>query len=162
MNTTMKNLVTAAAAVIAIGSSIPEAQATKVRFKGSGDYDLGSRVTYYAGGRPQSGRYTNLGADYYHTTEIDVDQIVNRGTVRSGSLSFEFWAMPFYGATSGVVLMTTGLDPLKPGFHFSNVTHVGKAISLDRRRFPELELFEYTGTGWRSRDFLTFSNKDLL
>ena len=162
MNTTMKNLVTAAAAIIAVGSSIPEAQATKVRFKGSADYDLGSRVTYYEGGRPQSGRYTNLGADYYHTAVIAVDRIVNRGTVRSGSLSFEFWAMPFYGATSGVVLMTSGLDPLKAGFHYTDVISQGKAISLDRRRFPELELFEYTSNGWRSRDFYTFSNKDLI
>ena len=162
MTTTMKNLVTAAAAIIAVASSIPEAQATAVRFKGSAYYNLGSRVNFYASGRPQSGRYTNLGADYYHTAEIGVDRIVNRGAVRSGSLSFEFWAMPFYGATSGVVLMTSGLEPLRAGYHFSDVSSVGKAISLDRRRFPEFELFEYTSRGWASRDFFTFSNKDLL
>ena len=149
-------------ALLAVAALIPNAQASKLTLDGTGSYKLGTREAFYPGGAPQSGRYANLGADYYHTTTIGMSEITNHSANRSGSMSFELWGMPYYGATTGIILMTKGLDPLKGGFHFSNVSVTGKAISLNRRRFPELDLFEFTTNGWKWKDVLTFSNKTLL
>ncbi len=155
-------LTAAAVAILTTAIIIPEAHATKLRLSGSGYYDLASRESYFRGGRPQSGRYDNLGEGYYRNAEIGMERVVNRWNSRSGSMSFELWAMPFYGATSGPVLMTYGLDPLKGGFHYSNVVAFGKAVSLNKRRYPEFELYEYTKKGWVWRDLLKFSSKTLL
>jgi len=162
MKSIIPRLTTAIIALFTAVVSIPEAQATKLTLGGSGYYNLGARETYYSGGRPQSGRYKNLGAGYYHSAEIGMQQITNRSGNRSGSMSFELWAMPYYDATSGPVLMTYGLDPLKAGFHYSAVTAYGKAVSLNKRRYPEFELYEYTSKGWKWRDLLQFSSKTLL
>ena len=77
-------------------------------------------------------------------------------------MSFELCALNYYGATSGPVLMTYGLDPLKAGFQYSNVSAFGKAVSLNKRKYPEFELYEFTNKGWVWRDLLKFSSKTLL
>ena len=124
---------------------------------------LGSRITYYGGGGPnQSGRYASLGSDYYHKATIGSRWITNHSNSKSGDLSFELWAMRYYGATSGIVLMTRGLNPLYGGSYYSRVERSGHAVFLDRFRFPELDLWEFTRNGWKWRDALTFTKKDLL
>jgi hypothetical protein len=155
-------LTTAAVALFAVAASIPEAQATRVTLDGVGYRTLSTSYRYYRYAPEQTGRYESLGADYYRNAEIGIRRITNRGTRRSGSMSFELWAMPYYGATSGIVLMTNGVDPLRAGFRYNDVAGIGKAVFLDRRRFPELDLFEYTSNGWKWRDALTFSNSTRL
>ncbi|MEO7100706.1 MAG: hypothetical protein ABI162_15195 [Luteolibacter sp.] len=162
MKSTIHKLTTSAFALFAAAAAIPEAHAAKLTLDGTGYCTIPGSEAYYPGGRLQSGRYTNLGADYYHTATIGIKAITNHSSTRSGSMSFELWAMRYYGATTGIVLMTEGLDTLKGGFHFSNVTVSHKAISLNVRRFPELDLFEYTSNGWKWKDVLTFSTKTLL
>lgn len=162
MKTLTKKLFSAAFAAVTIGTATETARAAKLTLDGSGYYKLGAYVDYAPRGKLQTGRYKNLGADYYHNAEIGVKRITNRSTKRSGTMSFELWAMPYYGATSGIVLMTNAIEPLKGGFNFQNVFTSGKAISLDRYRFPELDLFEYTSSGWTWRDVLVFPKKDLL
>lgn len=155
---------TLAAAVIVAGAAItaPEAKAANVTLDGFGEYYLGNSVKYYGSGVKQGGRYRNLGADYYHKATIQMDFITNRSNGGTGSLSFEFWAMPYKGATSGIILMTKGLDPLGSKQSYKNVSAKGYAISLNRRRFPELNLWEFTRNGWKFRDVLTFPRKNLL
>ena len=162
MKSTIHKLTTSAVALFAAAAAIPEAHAAKLTLDGTGYCTISGSEAYYPNGRLQSGRYTNLGADYYHTAVIGIKAITNHSSTRSGSMSFELWAMPYYGSTTGIVLMTKGLDTLKGGFHFSDVTVSRKAISLNARRFPELDLFEYTSNGWKWKDSLTFSTKTLL
>ena len=77
-------------------------------------------------------------------------------------MSFELWAMPYYGATSGTILMTKGVSSLWGGYNYADYISTGKAISLNRYRYPELNLFEYAYSGWKWRDALSFSYKNLL
>ena len=161
----MKSLLTSFVAVVAalIVFQPSEARATKVTLDGSGYYELGRKFKFYGGGVKQSGRYRRLGADYYHKAVIGMDWITNRSRSRSGYLSFEFWAMPYYGADKGVVLMTRGLDPLRGGSYYFEKARDGWAIFLDRRRFPEINLWELTGRrGWKFRDALSFRRKNIL
>jgi len=162
MKNIVKKFTTAAVALFAVGISIPDAQATRVTLDGTGYYSLGTSARYYRYAPEQTGRYENLGSDYYRNAEIGIRHITNRGDHRSGSMSFELWAMPYYGATSGIILMTNGVEPLGAGYRYNDVTSFGKAIFLDRRRFPEFDLFEYGYNGWKFRDVLTFSNKTRL
>ncbi len=138
------------------------ASAADVTLEGSGYYELGSRVGYYRYGTAQSGRYSNFGRGYYTPAEIGMDEVSNNSSSRSGSLSFELWALPYYGATSGSVLMTQQLSSLWGGYSFLDAAGFGRARSLNRYRYPELNLFEYTRSGWRWRDALSFSYRDLM
>lgn len=141
-------------------AALPEAKATEVTLDGYGSYSLARRLVFRPEpGVKQSGRKPYLGGGYYHKAEIGMDYITNRTTRRSGDLSFELWAMPYYGATSGVVLMTKGLDSLGGGRSYTNGSAEGYAVLLDRRRFPELNLWEFTRKGWKFRDALSFSRK---
>jgi hypothetical protein len=151
----------AAVALILIGSA-PETQAAKVTLDGSGFYNLRPQVKYFNRGVRQTGRYRNLGGDYYHRGTIGMDWITNNSKFRSGSLSFELWAMPYYGATSGIILMTKRINPLYGTYYYISKKAYGYAISLDAYRFPELNLWEFTRTGWQWRDALTFKRKGYL
>lgn len=157
-----RNIMAAAAALITLIAATPQSQATKVTLDGSGYYELGTTVKYYGGGVNQTGRYANLGADYYHKATISMQWITNRTSKKSGSLSFEFWGMPYYGATKGIVLMTRSADPLKGGSYYFEKAWKGYAIFLDEYRFPELNLWEYTRRGWKFRDALSFRRDNLL
>lgn len=156
------SLTAALAAMFALTSIPSETRAADLTLNGDGSYKLGTQIRYSYTGRQQSGRYGNFGADNYHTATIGIEWITNRSGNRSGSMSFELWAMPYYGATSGVVLMTRGLSPLGGGNIRQPVNADGYAIFLNRYRFPELNLWEYTRSGWRNRDYLTFNRKNLL
>lgn len=161
MKSTLSQFV-AAAVIMTMAGSVSESQAADVKLDGSGYYELGSYDVFSSGGKEQSGRYRNLGRDYYHKIEYGIDFITNYSFSSSGSLSYEFWAMPFYGATSGVVLMTRGLGGLSDGESYEGVWKYGFAISLDRSRYPEQSLWERTRTGWKFRDALSFSRKTIL
>lgn len=162
MNSNIRPLVTTAISLVAVVTSIPESRAADLTLDGSGYYNLDSREYRSSGRKLQSGRYTSLGANYYHSAEIGMDEINNNSTVGSGSMSFELWAMPYYGANRGPIVMTYGLSPLRGGNYFSDVIAEGEAVSLNRYAFPELDLFEYTRKGWKWRDVLVFSEDDLL
>lgn len=138
------------------------ARAADVTLDGSGYYELGSRASYYRYGTAQSGRYSNLGAGYYNSSEIGMDEVANHSSARTGSLSFELWALPYYRATRGTVLMTQQLGPLWGGYSYLDVSSFGRALSLNRYLYPELNLYEYTRLGWRWRDALSFSYRELL
>ncbi|MEX1114440.1 MAG: hypothetical protein WEB53_04275 [Akkermansiaceae bacterium] len=163
MKSIITQLSTCALAMVALITTASETQAADVRLDGYGSYSLSKTVKYYGSGGPsQSGRYRKLGSDYYKSATIRMDFLTNRSTSKSGDLSFELWAMPYYGATSGIILMTEALSPQAGDSSRSNVAKEGKAISLDARRFPEFNLFEYTRKGWKSRDYLSFSRKVLF
>jgi hypothetical protein len=149
-----------AAIALFTAAALPEAKATDVTLDGYGFYSLAHRLAFHPEpGLWQSGRKPYLGGGYYRKAEIGMDFITNRSTRRSGELSFELWAMPYYGATSGVVLMTKGLDSLGGGRSYRDRSPDGFAVLLDRRRFPELNLWEFTRKGWKFRDALSFPRK---
>lgn len=162
MKSIIHKITAVATVLIAVASSVPESQAASVRLKGSGYYKLGSSYVYSDFGKAQSGRYDNLGSDYYHRTEYGMDYISNSSSYRSGSLSYEFWALPYYGSSSGIVLMTRGLNSLSGGSRYVDLYRSGSGISLNRYRYPEQNIWEYTSSGWRFRDSLAFSRKTLL
>lgn len=164
MKSILCKLTVAAVAIAGMTSFAPKAEAAKLLLDGYGYYKVANKVKYYPQFKApkQSGRYINLGADYYHKTSYGMDYLTNQSRAKSGDLSFEFWAMPYYGATKGVVLMTHGLKPIKARKTFSKVSAKGWAVDLDRRRFPELSIWEYTRQGWKFRDALTFDYKTWL
>lgn len=162
MKSIAKRLTTAAVALFAVAVSLPETRAANVTLDGYGSYGIKGKESYYPKAPTQSGRYNSLGRDYYHKATYKMDFVTNNSKAGSGSLSFELWAMPYYGATSGTVLMTRGLDPLVGGAFAKKVTRQGLAVSLGKKKVPELNLFEYTNKGWKSRDHLTFTGKAFL
>lgn len=157
-----RNIAIAAAALFSLIGSAPQTQAADIRLDGSGYYEFIGPVKFFGGGVKQGGRYGNLGTDYYHKTSISMRWITNRSTNRTGNLSFEFWGMPFYGATKGIVLMTLPLSQLGGGHSYTNKKSTGYAISLDEYRFPELNIWERTSKGWKFRDALSFKRDNLL
>ncbi|MES2660237.1 MAG: hypothetical protein V4689_16560 [Verrucomicrobiota bacterium] len=161
MKSIISKLTMAAAALFAAATFAPEAQAAKITLDGYGYYALGTKVTYYnkSSAPAQSGAYKSLGADYYHKITYEMDFITNRSGYGSGSLSYEFWAMPYYGSTTGIILMTRGLKPMAGGQSVKSLTKSGLGVFLDARRFPEQNIWEYTGSGWKFRDSLTFTRK---
>lgn len=159
-----KKLTSAVAALCAVALSIPEASAAKVTLDGFGYYALKKKVTYYGNKSVpnQSGRYSSLGSDYYHKLSYQMDFITNRSNKQSGSLSWEFWAMPYLGSTSGIIIMTRQLKPFKARKSFKNLEKEGLGIYIDRKRFPEMNLWEFTREGWKFRDALSFTRKTWL
>lgn len=163
MRSLIQKLTTAALVLTAAATTLTESQAAKIRLDGYGTYASRSKVNYYGNPAPaQGGRYSNLGADYYHKVSYQMDFITNRSGSTSGSLSYEFWAMPYYGADTGIVVMTRGLKSLKGNKSVSDVERTGLAVDLDRKRFPEINIWEYTRDGWKFRDALSFAYKDWL
>lgn len=165
MKALLKSLVVATATLLAIPSIAPQAEAAKIRLDGSGYYQLGTKIQFRPAGAKQTGRYRNLGGDYYHTCQIGMDWITNRSNNSTGPLSFELWAMPYYGANKGIVLFTRSLKKLRGGGYYTNPSRKGRAIFLDRRRFPEINIWEKKTWGrrnWKFRDALSFRRKDLL
>ncbi len=163
MKSFVNRLCTGVVTIAALLTSTSQSQAADVTLDGFGSYSLSRNASYIGRGGPaQSGRYRNLGSDYYKSAVIRMDFITNRSFTRSGSLSFELWAMPYYGATSGIILMTRGIGQISGNRSLRKVSARGSAISLDERRFPEFNLFEYTWNGWESSDYLSFSNRVLF
>jgi hypothetical protein len=159
MKAIIKQLTTATAALFAVATNLPEAQATKVTLEGYGSYKLADTNNYFANPPGQGGRYDSLGTDYYQRAVIKIDNITNRSRTRSGSLSFELWGKSFYDSETGFVLMTRGINPVRGKRSIRAIRERGYAISINERRFPELVLYEYTFGEWEFRDYLTFSAK---
>ena len=162
MKSIIQQSIAVAAVMFTVAGSVPESQAANMRLNGSGYYWLSDWEVFSNGGKEQSGRYKNLGRDYYHKVEYGIDYVANNSYSSSGSLSYEFWAMPYYGATSGIVLMTRKLGAFSSRESKEDVWKNGYAISLNRNRFPEQSLWELTRSGWKFRDVLTFSRKAYL
>ena len=160
----MKNLLPklALAAALLTLAGITDSRAANLTLDGSGFYKVNARESYRDRGARQTGRYRNLGEDYYHRAKIGMDWITNNSNRRSGSLSFELWAMNYYQSTGGIILMTRGLKQLRGGYYYESKVKRGHAVSLDRRRFPELSLWEFTKKGWKWRDSLVFDRKGRL
>lgn len=162
MKSIVKRLTTGALVLSTIALSAPQIRAADVQLEGYGDYILNDRESFFPRAPKQSGRYRSLDRDYYHKAEIRMEYISNLSRSGSGSLSFELWAMPYYGATSGIVLMTRGIGPLRGGRSIEDASGTGYAVSLGAKRFPEFNLWEYTRNGWKNRSHLTFEDKDYL
>jgi hypothetical protein len=162
MQSILKKLSTAAAATIAVFCSLQPSEAAKVTIDGSGFYELSTTLKYYPTGYTQTGRRPYLGPGEYHRAKIGARWLSNNSEVKSGTLSFELWAMPFYGATNGIVLMTSSVPGIPALRYYSNFRRSGHAAFIDRYRHPELNLYEYTRSGWQWRDNLTFQRRTLL
>ena len=162
MKSIVRKLTASALAAIAIVTTLPESKAADVTIDGSGFYELSTTIGYYPSGLRQTGRRPYLGSGEYHKAIIGSRWMSNNSSVRSGTLSFELWAMPFYGANNGVVLMTCGIPGIAPNRFYDNPRRSGFAVFLDRYRFPELNLYEYTRAGWQWRDALTFQRRNVL
>jgi hypothetical protein len=162
---TMKKIaqkITAILTVAGLVSFAPtESQAADLALEGGGAYVLGDTYRYYGNGKKQSGRYRNLGSDYYQSARIRMDRVTNYSGYRSGAMSFELWATDYYDATSGIVVMTAGIDRLKAYKYFKNVKRSGFALYLSDYYYPQLNLFEYAGS-WQWRDVLVFDYDDLF
>lgn len=146
-------------AMVSMFGGISGAKAADLELRGYGSVSESPFETYSRFGAAQDGRYRNLGAGYYRRTTIGVDGIRNYSIPSSGSLSFELWAMPFYGASSGTVLMTTNAGTVFGRATKWNVIRTGNKMSFDGFAFPELNLWEFTRSGWGFRDNITFSRK---
>lgn len=162
MKTIIRQSLAVAAALFTVAGPVPESHAAAVKLEGYGYYETGKHDVFSSNGKEQSGRYRNLGRDYYHKVEYGIDFVTNYSNSSTGSLSYEFWAMPYYGATTGIVLMTRKLGTLARSEDFENVWKYGYAVSLDRNRFPEQSLWELTSSGWKFRDALSFSRRTNL
>jgi hypothetical protein len=144
-------------AMVSMFGGMSVAQATDLSLRGYGSVNESAYESYSYYGAPQSGRYRNLGEGYYRRTTIRVDGISNYSSWRSGSLSFELWAMPYYGANSGNVLMTTNAGAVYGRSTKWNVQRTGNKVALDEFAFPELNIWEYTRYGWSFADNIAFS-----
>jgi hypothetical protein len=146
-------------AVVSMFVGISGAKAADLELGGYGTVSESPYEGYSYYGARQTGRYRNLGEGYYRRTTIRVDGIRNYSSGRSGALSFELWAMPYYGADNGFVLMTTNASSVYGLSTKWNVYRTGNKVALDDYAFPELNLWEYNrGFGWGFRDNLTFSD----
>ena len=159
MSSIARKITVAATMLAAIALSIPQARSADMRLEGEGYYKLTDRSKFFQEGVEQSGRYRNLGRDFYRQVEYGIDFIGNDSDKRSGSLSYELWALPFYGSTSGIILMTRGIQSIPGRSSIDGVVRTGYGVSLNKRRFPEQSLWEYTRKGWKFRDALSFTSK---
>ncbi len=162
MKSILRKLSTAVAASIALVTSLQQSEAAKVTIDGSGYYELSTILKFYPTGYGQTGRRPYLGGGDYHAAKIGARWLSNNSEVKSGTLSFELWAMPFYGATDGIVLMTSAVPGISALKYYSNFRRSGHAAFINRNRVPELNLYEYTRSGWQWRDNLTFQRRTLL
>jgi len=144
-------------AMVSMFGGISVAKAADLELRGYGSVNESPYQSYLYYGAAQDGRYRNLGAGYYRRTTIAVDGIRNYSNFGSGSLSFELWAMPYYGASSGSVLMTTNAGTVFGLATKLNVIRTGNKVGYGGFAFPELNLWEYTRNGWGFRDNITFS-----
>ena len=144
-------------AMVSMFGGLSGAKAADLSLRGFGSVNESRYEGYSYYGATQSGRYRNLGEGYYRRTRISVDGIRNYSYGRSGSLSLELWAMPFYGASSGNVLMTNHAGSVYGRATKWGVARTGNKVSLDEIAFPELNLWEYTRYGWSFRDNILFS-----
>jgi hypothetical protein len=159
MKTIARNIVALLALAGIVSFAPSHSHAADLALEGTGSYSLGDTYRYYSKGKKQGGRYRNLGSDYYQSARIRMDRVTNYSGYRSGSMSFELWATDYYDATSGIVVMTTGLNRLNQYRYYNKVNRGGFGLYLDDYYYPQLNLFEYAG-GWQWRDVLVFEYDD--
>lgn len=160
MKSVLSRILTATSALILLSGN--HSDAAKVTLDGTGHYRFTSDPRYYVG-VDQSGRYDYLGADYYRKTVIGMRWITNRSLRKSGPLSIEFWGMPYYGADTGVVLMTKDAGRLRGRDAYRGRKWQGWSLFLDEYRYPEINLWEFRRkNGWKFRDALSFRKGNVL
>jgi hypothetical protein len=143
-------------------TSAVESHATSLSMFGTYSYSYYA-PSYYYSFVSQTGRYSSLGSGYYRSGTIRVGRIQNNNfSGRSGTLSFEFWGMPYYNANSGYTKFTRRLSPLYAGYGYSNVVKSGWMKHYGYTLYPELNLFEYTTSGWLWKRELKFSSSRAL
>ncbi|MFK7849403.1 MAG: hypothetical protein AB8D78_00360 [Akkermansiaceae bacterium] len=147
----------ASLAVITMFGSSNVSKAADLDLRGWSSVKEGWYESYQYDGAWQGGRYRNLGEGYYRKTTVRVKRIQNYSRWRSGWTSFELWGMPYYGANSGTILMTTPTGRIWGWSSKWNVRRTGNKVALDDYAFPELNLWEYTRKGWRFRDNIPYS-----
>ncbi len=133
-------------ALLGIAWSAPSATAAKFQIDG-GFVTLGSDKVIKLS--QESGRYPDLGRNYYRTTTIGCKAIRNvskKGT--SGQLSLEYWASPLYGSEMGTPLMSLLLPSIKSGKRQSNVSKEAPARYYNDEGYVQLRLYEYTAGQW--------------
>lgn len=88
-------------------------------------------------------------------------QVVNRGNARSGRLRLRVWATRsrYSGLSlSGYVLGTRNLNPLNPGYQYSNFSGwVNYSRPPRGTYYTVMTVEEYTSGGWRIRSYVNFS-----
>jgi hypothetical protein len=162
MKSITRNITAAAAAIITLIGATTQTHAAKLTLDGYGYYEFGHKIRHSKAGVSQTGRYSNLTGAYYRRAEIGMDWITSHSTSRSGKLSFELWGMSYYGATKGIVVMTRSLDSISGGNYRKNVSRNGNAVFLEEYRFPEVNLWEKTKSGWKFKDALSFKQNNLF
>lgn len=129
-----------------IALSAPLAMAAKLKMDG-GFVTLG--VDKAIRFTQQSGRYPDLGKNYYRTATIGCTAIRNTSTAgRSGQLSLEYWALPYYTSKTGTPLMSVLLPSIKGGKRINNVNEIGPAAYYNAEGYVQLRLYEYTSGKW--------------
>lgn len=152
MKSLVSKFIAAAIALVSISASTTTAHATP-QIDGFCGFLLGVSKTYKPYGAAQTGRYMNLGSGYYRSGSIlGCEKIFNNGFYKTGTMSLELWAMPYYGANSGKVSMTLGTPSLAPLKSRTFYTANGNAKSFNSYSFGSVHLFEYTSSGWKFRD----------
>ena len=138
----------------------PSAKAAKLKIDG-GFVTLGTdRVIRLS---QESGRYPNLGRNYYRTATIGCTSIRNTSTKGSSKqLSLEYWALPFYGAETGTPLMSVLLPAIKSGKKVSNVKKQGMAAYYNAEGYIQLRLYENSGGTWLLRASRSMSIREPL
>lgn len=138
----------------------PLARAAKLKIDG-GFVTLG--LNKVARLSQESGRYPDLGRNYYRTATIGCKAISNTSkTGRSGQLSFEYWALPYLGADTGKPLMSVLLPSLKSGKKVSNLSKLNFAGYYNAYGYIQLRLYEMSGGTWVLRASKNIGNRQLL
>jgi hypothetical protein len=131
---------------IVIGLSAPFAMAAKFKIDG-GFVTLGEDKVIRLS--QASGRYSNLGKNYYRTATIGCTAVRNiSASGRSGQLSLEYWALPFFTSKTGTPLMSALLPSIKGGKKLSNVSKVGPAAYYNADGYIQLRLYEFSAGKW--------------
>ena len=151
MKSLASKFIAAAISLVTLSVSTNTAQAA-AQIDGFCGFLLATGKTYKSHGAAQTGRYMNLGSGYYRSGSIlGCEKIFNNGFFKTGAMSLELWAMPYYGATSGKVSMSLGTPSLAPLKSRTVYTTNGNAKSFNSYSFGSVQLFEYTSTGWKFR-----------
>lgn len=92
---------------------------------------------------------------------IKVAKINNPGSGKSGSLRLRLWAEKSKyagGGLSGYILGTRSLNPLSAGYHYTNIKGKVRYTKPPSGRYHTvLTLEEFTSSGWKTRDYISFS-----
>ena len=146
MKTQISKVAAAISMVVIIASSAPLATAAKLKID-SGFVTLGVDKAIRLS--QESGRYPNLGRNYYRTSTIGCKAIRNTSAKgRSGPLSLEYWGLASYTATTGRPLMSVLLPSIKSGKRLNNVSEVGTAAYYNADGYIQLRLYEYSAGVW--------------